>query len=821
MTKQRVTTGLLIAAPVVMLLVALYGRFLWAPPGTAPAERDGDFYLFAYPLADFAFEVLSRGTIPLWNPYIDCGVPLLVSLQQGVLYPPNWLHLLLPTARAFNLLIVLHVVFAAAGTWLFCRGRGRSHSAASLSAMVFVAGGIQVMHFHEGQGMVVFSMAWLPWILWQIDRLIVGISLAGVCRLAVLLACQCLAGFPLFTLVLAYLVPVYLLVMGVDWASPAGQANRRLFLACGGSAVLALGLVAVQLLPTIDFVNEAHRGELTYDVAASFSLPTLHLVRAVVPDFLGNPVTSRDWGHPLFWNATIFCGVAPLVLAVLGLGCRRRREVMFWLMAAILFLSYCVGGVVFDICYLYLPGFDLFRRPLALRMFVTFAVAVLAAIGIDRIRSEDFSRRQLVAGFLIVIGVGGLAIGLAGHGGQLGTPSWWGDLVRHAGGDQAIVADRQLLAGAFQVAAGSLAVSAGVVLATGLGVALSRRPSVGTAVPCLIGFLVAGELFAFGHPFLQTSRVADKRDPSSRVHKAIAADDGVYRLACLSDEQSRLFNRFMLDRIQTVGGAEDLIPRRYSYFLYALTGQPPFLQHVFSFGPDTPRPVKRQYLDLLNVRYYACPHGAHSSFAVDLRGDTLLEPGVFSYEGVTYDLFLNADALPRATIVHEWRVVSPLNELLDRAAGDDQVLLRLLEDRVQPLLERSIVGGTFLEEPPGIARGSSSGAATADEHVEIIAYKSNRVLARVHLDRAGLIVFSDTYVPDWQATVDGKPARVLPANLFMRAVPCEAGDHLLELTYAPPAFRYGAWITAGSLIALVVLVVLAWRRRRATRPIGD
>ena len=71
------------------LWLAFFGRYLFAADGVAPAERDGDFFLFAYPLADVAFEMLREGTIPHWNPYTDCGVPLLVSVQQGVLYPPN------------------------------------------------------------------------------------------------------------------------------------------------------------------------------------------------------------------------------------------------------------------------------------------------------------------------------------------------------------------------------------------------------------------------------------------------------------------------------------------------------------------------------------------------------------------------------------------------------------------------------------------------------------------------------------------------------------------------------------------------------------
>ena len=60
------------------LWLALFGRYLFAGDGVAPAERDGDFFLFTYPLADMAFEMLCHGKIPHCNPYTDCCVPLLI-----------------------------------------------------------------------------------------------------------------------------------------------------------------------------------------------------------------------------------------------------------------------------------------------------------------------------------------------------------------------------------------------------------------------------------------------------------------------------------------------------------------------------------------------------------------------------------------------------------------------------------------------------------------------------------------------------------------------------------------------------------------------
>lgn len=809
MKSRRV---LLVALPPLVLWLSLFGRFLFAGAGVAPAERDGDFFLFAYPLADVAFEMLGQGIWPLWNPFIDCGVPLLVSVQQGVLYPPNWLHLLVSTERAFCLLIVAHTLFAGAGTWLYCRGRGCSPVGCSIATMVFAVGGTQVLHFYEGQGMVVFSMAWWPWILWQLDRLVTGVTTGRVAGLAVFLSLQFLAGFPLFTLVMAWLIPAYLLLLGVDWSRWCGKPNRQLILGSGVAALLALGLVAIVLLPAMDFVGQAHRGQLSLETAESHALPATHLVRSIVPGFFGHPVDSTFWGDDQHWNVLTFCGVVSLVLVPWSVTSSSRRVVLYWGVVAIGMLSYCLGGVVFDICYLFLPGFDLFRRPIALRLFLIFAVAVLAALGWDRLaslRERDGGRRGLAV--MILLGLAGLVYGLSAWCGLLETPEWWRDLARRFPGGVALLSRESELAARFRDAASGLVLASTMVTLTGaVGWWIGRGRERGL-VHHLVPALVAVELLMFGHPWLQTSRVADKREPSSRVRAAVGHSAGVYRLACLCDEESKLFNRFMLDRFETVGGAEDLLPRRYSYFLYALSGQPPFLQHVFAFGPDTPRPVKRQFLDLLNVRYYVCPRGAHDTYAIDLAGDPLLKAGVFTYRETSYDLFENPDAADRAVIVHRWQQVERLEELESRAVSDQDLLVRL-EQRLEPLIRQGFAGGTTIEDDPGIeVSPTAESTSSVGEQVTIVSHEAHRVVARVRLDRPGLVVFSDTWTPDWRATVDGRPGRVLPANLFMRAVPCDAGEHTIELRYVSATFRAGAWLSLGSLILLSVLAAVSWR----------
>src|SRR5258708_713319 len=109
--------------PAVVLFGLIFGPVLFARVGFAPATHDSDFYMYNFPLIEAAFEMLRQGTVPLWNPYIYSGMPFLASIEMGILYPPNWLHLIVPSERAFCLLYVLHALLAASGTWLYVRGR--------------------------------------------------------------------------------------------------------------------------------------------------------------------------------------------------------------------------------------------------------------------------------------------------------------------------------------------------------------------------------------------------------------------------------------------------------------------------------------------------------------------------------------------------------------------------------------------------------------------------------------------------------------------------------------------------------------------------
>ena len=71
-------------------------RALRAPTVAGHAFLDGDNFLQNFPLRALVGRDLLHGTLPLWNPYLFSGTPLLGGFNAGAAYPATWLMAILP-----------------------------------------------------------------------------------------------------------------------------------------------------------------------------------------------------------------------------------------------------------------------------------------------------------------------------------------------------------------------------------------------------------------------------------------------------------------------------------------------------------------------------------------------------------------------------------------------------------------------------------------------------------------------------------------------------------------------------------------------------
>jgi hypothetical protein len=416
-------------------LLALVLAFFWKLAFTNLIIARGDIFYYFYPYRDFAMQAVREGRVALWNPYLFMGAPFMANSQSGFFYPLNLLMSWLDVTRMVNWTIVLHIFIAASGAYSFARSRLRlSIAAALLAAISFGLGGYldtQIEHVNQLQG-----LAWIGWMFLAYDgALSTQHSASSKFRwipLAILIAIQLLAGHTQSVFITLFGLGCYALWQlgeSIFAAHPNGWRGFALrtahyLLPLFLVALVAIGLAAIQLLPTLELThNSARSGGLPTNLAVSFSLDPRLLGYALLPDYEG--------ALPAGGEFTAFFSVTALMLLLIGVTTWRRTTTQIRAVAVVAFIGlfFALGGYN-PLYYLLLkiPGFDLFRAPARWIVLFAFAGSLLAGVGLDALRERHVSWKSLlvaVAVVLLLLALVWISIGLtpAGASGSLERPS--------------------------------------------------------------------------------------------------------------------------------------------------------------------------------------------------------------------------------------------------------------------------------------------------------------------------------------------------------------------------------------------------------------
>ena len=205
-----------------------------------------------------------------------------------------------------------------------------------------------------------------------------------------------------------------------------------------------------------------------------------------------------------------------------------------------------------------------------------------------------------------------------------------------------------------------------------------------------------------------------------------------------------------------------------------------------------------------NVKYIIRPTPADSA-ATRAIGD------VFNGSPMPSRLYEDLCFVPRTYVAGNSLFSTNSAETLDHLASPDFDALNTVilaatagsSPDVAPAFGRTRDAGL----KPG-ATAAVSGSAPAGQ-VEIVHRDPNSVTLRAQLARPAYVVLLDRYDPNWQATLDGRPAPVLRANQIFRAVYAGAGLHEIRFDYRQRGFRLGVII---SLLTAATLAVLYFKR---------
>lgn len=430
----------------VAALIALTLLFFWQILLTNLILVGVDTFLYFYPYKAYAAEALRQGRLPLWNPHLFMGAPLLANSQVGLFYPLNWPLIWLAAPKQVAWSVGLHI--ALAGLLMLAYGRvslALSWRGALAAAITFAFGGYlgaQVEHINQ-----LNAVAWLPLLFLLYDLALRPGSderrppsrrrWFWLLALAAIVALTLLAGHAQSVFISLFGLGLYALWRGVEEVSSTMTVRgglrplaRSLFThlwPLAAASVLAGALAAVQLIPTAELSGLSIRsGGLSYREVVSFSLRPTIVHYALLPP-LGldlSQILGEAFGE---WVA--YLGVAGLLLALLGaitsIWQPRTRRFLFLAASGLLLSLGIFSGPVYLALYYLVPGFDLFRVPARWLLLYAFGASVLTGIGFEALLSPSVFRsklavvrgwlakrwwRRLVFGGLPLIGLVGLIV---------------------------------------------------------------------------------------------------------------------------------------------------------------------------------------------------------------------------------------------------------------------------------------------------------------------------------------------------------------------------------------------------------------------------
>jgi hypothetical protein len=815
---------------------------LWLAPFVlmAPVWLAGKAMFWGTPSLQFmpwwywAWETLRSGHLPLWNPQIGMGAPLLANYQAGLFYPPNWFYFLLAAlgglpAMAWGqaIMVALHLGWAGIGMAQLLRRLKMGRMAQTVSGLAF---GLSTYLVSRAAFLSVMSaVAWLPWILLYSRELArPGLRLRAGLLFVLCTALQLLAGHAQtawYTLLLAGIwtaVWGWLFTRQNDVENAPVERFRRLsgslvgLVRLGFFTLWAVALSAVQLLPTAEYLLQSQRAsEVTYQTAMTYSTWPWRILGLFAPDLFGSPAQGNYWGYASYWEDALYIGLLPALLALgvlLVVLVRRKksgRQDPFWLRPLCISLALVVLASIllalgqntplFPWLYHNVPTFSMFQAPARFLIWSIFALALLAGLGTQRWRRPTGRRlywtRLGTAGAFAV---------------SLGSCLVWLSLQSV----KLTFLRATALAGLWGVLAGALSLTAPVEGSAEDGQA-ARLWSWAVSLVICADLIVAGwglnpgvSLDFYSHPSASAGMLRQLVG-GGRLYLP-DGDEYVLKFNRFFDlstfyatsnwgELRAVFlpNIFLLDGLYSANNFDPLLPARYANWMQALSNLPPVnhLRDTKSAGlpgesslvalpPDLSPAVFERMLNLMGVRVVE---------RVDHRSPDDVRFDAVSGSSDTGTQLTQGSRLQWASCVLPARDASQAWSLVT-AAGTDLNGKVILENVKQPAQDKC----------------QSESQASFDG----VEATPNQVKISVRANGAGWLVLSDVWYPGWQATVDGAVVPVMKADYLFRAVAVPAGVHQVRFSYRPLSFYLGAAIT------LIAGLGLLWASRKKCDSIG-
>lgn len=732
------------------------------------------------PWWDYAWDTLLQGRIPLWNPWVGMGAPLVANYQSAIFYPPYWFLLIIYAIAGIKwmswsvtIVVVFHLILSGLGTARLLEELEKGELAQIIAGLAYSLSGYLVAR--SSFLSINAAAAWLPWILLYSLKVVRG-KKASFGSLILVMAFQLLAGHAQttwYSILLAGIWVLFFVINNYQGKDRIGLGWRAIskYVSAG---LLAAGLSAIQLIPTAEYLLQSQRsGEYGFAEAMTYSFWPWRFLTLIVPNLFGNPGAGNYWGYGNYWEDAVYVGLMPLLI---GLGVVARSV---WIRSKngqsnksrnlVIFLGFIVGisfllalgdnTFLFPFLYKNIPTFGSFQAPTRFSLWAEISLAILAGIGIDQLLPVEGRRkywmRLAAAGCVAVIG--GALIG-------------W-----------KFLPDVET----------TFFIPIGLAGLFGLGTALLilYKPAVTDRYQDkiwsgLLVLLIAVDLWIAGWGLnpgigIDFYGVDQEERKSSRIY----IDQGLeydlkfnkyFRFETFWPEvpwnemhQDLVPNLPMLKRLETVNNFDPLVPAQFSKWLAEFNHLEPGRQG--------------QMAGLMNI------------------GQIFYQSG---------DMVESVEFLSGEEYGEVW-----IAERIDINEDEEKILEKIIHSREE--LERKVI----LTSSPTVLNSNCQDQGAGEAQVNF--KKPGYININTNLTENSWVFWSQSWYPGWIAVIDGvKKVEVEKANYLFQAVCIPAGEHVVEFIYRPLSFTVG-WVISALTVSFLVAAWMIQNRKEADQSVAS
>ena len=405
-----------LSAPIT--IIVFFALFFWPAIFAGRFFVSGDALVYSYPMRSVMWEMIRQGQLPLWTPTLLSGYPLLSMAQLALGYPLTWGYLVLSGHAAEQVYVLAPFLLAPIFTYVYARRIGRSRLASLLAGLTFGFGGLMASRVAT-YGFLPNSVMWLPLVLTAIERAKSKPFKSSLLWMTLAYAMSVLTGLGQGFLYVGIISVAYAAWLSfVVPPSSENLANERFRLKAGlqtcmplavclGGILLGACLSAFQTLETLQAQRQSIRSKLSYEMFSSGGFTFAEAGQSFLLPFYHYLETET-------FVVSFAALMALIAIAALFRRDSRDARMLFWLVVAVAGFVLMLGDntPLYRLLY-HIPLLNLFRAPARHAFEWTFALAILAAYGWDRIavliRPAGAKNGSLVVGLVLTIAT--LAIG--------------------------------------------------------------------------------------------------------------------------------------------------------------------------------------------------------------------------------------------------------------------------------------------------------------------------------------------------------------------------------------------------------------------------